>query len=374
MTTPVDFRVLGPVQAIRDGVEVDLRGDKPRAVLALLLLRRHRLVPPTVFAEEIWSRDLGEVQANLQVLVSQLRRALGPLEAPARGADQRHIRTVPGGYSIVVTDECYDLARFHRLRAEALQSRAAGDPAAAAGRYAAALAQWSGARALEDLAGLPFADAFAQTAEQELLGVLEARVAADLACGRHLEVLGELSDLTRRYPLNDVLCSHLLVALTRSGRAADAAESYHRFRARYQQELDAPVPEPLRRVWGAVARGVEVPDTYGPAAWTTAERTVVDEALSGLRAELVFGNGTRRGVSGRVTIGRIGCDVLVGDAKVSKSHAVISPTPDGFVLTDLQSTNGTFVNGEPVVLPRPLTHLDRIRCGDTEVVFRNVVE
>jgi hypothetical protein len=267
-----------------------------------------------------------------------------------------------------VPDECVDVARFHLLRGRAGEARAAGDAPAAARLCAAALAEWSGERGLEDLAGLPFADAFALTAQHEWLGVLESRLAADLACGRHQEVLGELHALTRRYPLDHALCGQLIVALTRSGRVADAAREYQEFRARYERELGSAVPEPLRRVWSTVARGAEIPATYGAPAG--AERTLVDDALAGLRGELVFGNGARRPVGGRVTLGRAGCDVLLPDPKVSKSHAVISPTPDGFVITDLQSTNGTFVNANPVVLPQLLAHLDRIRCGDTEVVFR----
>ena len=363
-----DFRVLGPLRVLRGDAEAELRGDKPRAVLALLLLRRNRLVPAAVFADEIWRRDLGEVQANLQVLVSQLRRALRPADADGRGADQRYIRTANTGYSITVPDASFDLARFHALRVRAGEARAAGDAFAAARLCAAALAEWKGERALEDLAGLPFADAFALTAQQEWLGVVESRLAADLACARHQEVLGELLGLTRRYPLHHALCGHLLVALTRCGRDADAAREYHEFRARYERELGSGVPEPLRRVWSAVALGTEVPSTFG--APTGAGRTLVDDALAGLRGELVFGNGGRRGIGGRVTIGRVGSDVLFPDPKVSKTHAVISPTPDGFVITDLQSTNGTFVNGNPVVVPQLLAHLDRIRIGDTDAVFR----
>ena len=272
-----DFRVLGPLRVVRGEHEIDLRGDKPRTVLALLLLRRRRLVPGNVFADEIWGRDLAVVQANLQVLVSQLRRALAAADA-GPGADQRFIRTTPGGYVIVVDDENYDLARFQQLRDKGNAARAAGDAAAAARNYAAAIAQWSGERALEDLAGAPFADAFAQAMEQELLGVLDARVAADLACGRHGEVLGELSVLARRYPLNHAFCGHLLLALARSGRSADAAREYHEFRARYEQELDAPPPHALRQIWGAVARGEDHLGGYGPAAPAAGvQRTLVDD-------------------------------------------------------------------------------------------------
>jgi pSer/pThr/pTyr-binding forkhead associated (FHA) protein len=163
----------------------------------------------------------------------------------------------------------------------------------------------------------------------------------------------------------------LIVALTRSGRSVDAAEEYHRFREQYEREMDSNVPESLRRIWGSVARHDEVPDHYSSLP-SSAEvgRTLVDDTLARRRAELVHRNGTRTEVAGRVTIGRVGCDLILPDSKVSKRHAVISPTPDGFVISDLQSTNGTFVNGDPVVVPQLLEHLDRIRLGDTELTFR----
>ncbi len=367
----LDFRVLGPLRVVRDGVDVALHGDKPRAVLALLLMRRNRLVPTAAFAEEVWGRDAPEIQANLQVVISNLRRTLaeGRFDVEAR----RFVRTASSGYSILVADARYDLERFRRLRGQGNLARTARRPAEAARCYADALAEWGGERGLEDLGELAFAEAFAQTAEQELLGVLQARLDADLACRRHQEVLGELFALLRRYPLNDVFCSQLLVALARSGRSADAANEYHRFREQYAREMGSAVPEPLRRVWGSVSRQEEVAGEYGaPPTSGYAERTLVDDAHARLRGELVHRNGARTDVTGRLTMGRIGCDLLLADAKVSKTHAVISPTPDGFVINDLHSTNGTFVNDVLVVAPQVLAHLDRIKVGDTALVFRTL--
>jgi SARP family transcriptional regulator, regulator of embCAB operon len=370
----IDFQVLGPLRVLRDGTELSLRGDKPRAVLALLLMRRNRLVPAAVFAEEIWGRDVADVQANLQVVISNVRRTLGPpADTTAADSGRRYIRTAPAGYSISIAEEQYDLERFRRLRAEGNTARASRRAADAARAYASALAEWSGERGLEDLGGLAFADAFAQTMEQELLSVLQARIDADLACHRHQELLGELHGLTRRHPLNDILRGQLIVALTRSGRSVDAAEEYHRFREQYEREMDSTVPESLRRIWGSVSRGEQMPDQYGSSPSSTGDgRTLVDDGLARLRGELVHRNGTRTDVTGQVTIGRGECDVVLPDAKVSKRHAVISPTPDGFVISDVHSTNGTFVNGGPVVLPQLLAHLDRIRLGDTELTFRSV--
>jgi hypothetical protein len=72
-----------------------------------------------------------------------------------------------------------------------------------------------------------------------------------------------------------------------------------------------------------------------------------------------------------VTIGRLPeCDVVVDDAGVSRQHARIRRTDGGFVLTDLGSTNGTMVNGEPIQ-EHVLEHGDRITIGETELEFRS---
>lgn len=375
MTIPVlpglEFRVLGPLRALSDGVEVTLGGEKPRAVLALLLTRRNRLVSADTFAEEIWGKGAEQTQANLQVVIGKLRRALAAGDDHAGG--QRYVTTSGPGYTIMVEDQRIDLARFQQHRRVGDAARGAKRAAEAATAYRLALAEWTGSRALEDLAGLRFADAFAQATDHELVAVRQRRIEAELALGRHADLIGELWTLTREHPFNDILCGQLVTALAGAGSSDQAAEHYHQFRERYQTELGSAIPETLRMIWAAISRHVEPPDHY---AATTApgavDRTLIDERRAGLRSELVRNDGTRIAVSGRFTMGRAGCDVTLPDAKVSKKHAVLSPTPDGYTLTDLQSTNGTFVNDAPIVAPTLLAHLDRIRMGDTELVFRLV--
>src|SRR5207302_7344387 len=58
-----------------------------------------------------------------------------------------------------------------------------------------------------------------------------------------------------------------------------------------------------------------------------------------------------------------GCDVHIPDQSVSRNHARIVPAPDGYDLTDLQSTNGTFVNDHPVSAHR-LRDGDYLRVGN----------
>lgn len=58
-------------------------------------------------------------------------------------------------------------------------------------------------------------------------------------------------------------------------------------------------------------------------------------------------------------------DVVIGDAEVSRQHARVTRTPGGYVLEDLGSTNGTFVNGERLTTPRVLNPGDLIALGET---------
>jgi pSer/pThr/pTyr-binding forkhead associated (FHA) protein len=75
----------------------------------------------------------------------------------------------------------------------------------------------------------------------------------------------------------------------------------------------------------------------------------------------------------RVTVGK-GAEndlALEGDDTVSALHAVFDRFPAGWCVTDLGSSNGTFVNGERIFAARQLRHGDEVRVGTTKLLFRN---
>jgi len=73
----------------------------------------------------------------------------------------------------------------------------------------------------------------------------------------------------------------------------------------------------------------------------------------------------------RVLVGRTrACDLCLSDTQASKEHVAIELQPEGFVLTDLETSNGTRVNGEKVTRA-VLKHMDRIFIGDTVLVFES---
>ena len=72
-------------------------------------------------------------------------------------------------------------------------------------------------------------------------------------------------------------------------------------------------------------------------------------------------------------IGREKADLTLDDEKVSRKHAEIGLYgPDAYVLRDLASTNGTFVNGRRVSDKVKLRHWDLIRVGDTLIRFSRI--
>jgi hypothetical protein len=64
-----------------------------------------------------------------------------------------------------------------------------------------------------------------------------------------------------------------------------------------------------------------------------------------------------------------GADIRLEDAFASTRHARLVPQGDVIVLEDLGSTNGTYLNGEPLRGPQPLHVGDQIKIGDSEFTF-----
>jgi predicted ATPase/DNA-binding SARP family transcriptional activator len=244
-----EFRILGPVQVVRDGRELELGGPKPRALLALLLVAGGRVIPAERLAEELWAgRPPPSAAATLRSYVSRLRAVLGPdAVLLARG----------GGFALAAEPGLLDAVRFERLAGAGREALEAGAAAEAADRFREALGLWRG-RALADVAEVePLAREAARLEELRLLAT-EGRIEADLALGRHAEVVGELDGLVGEYPVRERLWRLLVLALYRAGRQADALAAYRRARALLATELGIEPSEELRALEQAVLRQ-EVP-------------------------------------------------------------------------------------------------------------------
>src|SRR6478752_4372766 len=151
MRTPdVEFRVLGPFEVRIAGRPIDLRAQKPRALLAALVLRANTVVSADRLIDELWGDQPPATSSHvLQVYVSQLRKAL----APAGGAPLEHR---PPGYVLHAGVDDVDLARFERGLEAGSAALRRGEPEPALAALTDALALWRGS-ALADLADEPLA-------------------------------------------------------------------------------------------------------------------------------------------------------------------------------------------------------------------------
>jgi DNA-binding SARP family transcriptional activator len=181
-----EFGILGPVQAVRDGRELDLGGPRRRALLALLLVAGGGVIPGERLAEELWAgRPPPGAAGTLRAHVSRLRTLLRPdAVLLARG----------GGYALAAEPGQLDAARFERLAGADREALEAGEAAAAADRFREGLGLWRGG-ALADVAGVESLAREGARLEELRLLATEGRVEADLALGRAAEVIGELEGL-----------------------------------------------------------------------------------------------------------------------------------------------------------------------------------
>jgi ADP-ribose pyrophosphatase YjhB (NUDIX family) len=157
------------------------------------------------------------------------------------------LATHPGGYVLQVEPGEFDVSRFERLVAEA--GRAA--PAVAARKLREALALWRGA-ALADLAYEGFAQPEIARLEEMRRAAVAQRIDADLALGRHAELIGELESLIARHPLQERLRWQLMLALYRSARQAESLEAYRAARRELAEELGLEPSEQLKQLEQAI--------------------------------------------------------------------------------------------------------------------------
>ena len=231
----VDFRLLGPLEVLdEDGREVALRPGRQRALLALLILRANELVASEVLVEELWGESPPPTALKmLRNQVSALRRGLGP--------DGR-LETQGSGYRLRVGDGERDVDRFEAMVARG-RALLADDPQRAAVVFRAALGVWRGP-VLADLAYEPFVQTEAGRLEERRLVAFEGRIEAELALGRHADLISELEVAVVEQPLRERLHGQLMLALYRCGRQAEALEVYRRARERLVEQLGLePGPE-----------------------------------------------------------------------------------------------------------------------------------
>jgi YVTN family beta-propeller protein len=248
----LELLLLGPIAAKRDGHEIAIAGARQRALLAVLAASAGEVVASDRLIDELWGDEPPDTASTaLHGLVSQLRKTLEPDRSP--GAGPTVILTRAPGYVLNAEPDMLDVERFERLAAEGRSLLERGDCGAASDRLRQALELWRGA-ALAGAHETPSTRAETLRLEELKLEAIEDRVDADVALGRHADLVPELEALVRREPFRERLSGQLMLALYRSGRQAEALELYQRTRARFVDELGIEPTPRLRELEQAILR------------------------------------------------------------------------------------------------------------------------
>ncbi len=245
----MDFRVLGPVEVSDDGLPRVVGGGRERFVLAMLLLGAGRSTSAARLIDALWDSPPRSAKAQLHNMISRLRRALA-------GRDGL-IVTNTGGYELRLGADTLDLLEFRRLVAQGLRSRAEGDAALTVALLGEALALWRGPA----LADIPdeLAAAARQALHEEKLAAAEARLDAELALGRNVDVLEEVTALLAEHSYRENLYQTRMLALLGAGRPQEALETYRQAHHRLVDGLGIEPGPGLRELERRILADRDVP-------------------------------------------------------------------------------------------------------------------
>ncbi|HET7648951.1 MAG TPA: BTAD domain-containing putative transcriptional regulator [Gaiellaceae bacterium] len=392
----MQFSILGPLEAVDDTGPVELAGGKPKALLALLLLQAGRAVPVDRIVDGLWGEDVPESAPKMvQIFVSQLRKQL------PRGL----IQTRSPGYRVDLEGHSLDLHTFEALHAGGRVALADGRAGEAVDDLRRALSLWHGTALAE------FAEPFARPEEARLaelqLTCLEEGIDAELALGRHPELVAELDALVRSHPLRERLRSQLMLALYRSGRHAEALDAFQSFRRTLQDELGidppprakelerlvlqqdpsldlapaaaapeqpaptAPAPPPPARAESRKLVTVLVADV-APAEMPgdpEALRAALSERADDVRRELDHHGASVASLDGGRLVGVFGVPTAHDDDSLRAVTAAVALREAGLAARAGLST-GEVVTGDPLVSGAPVEEAARLqeRAGAGEVL------
>jgi DNA-binding SARP family transcriptional activator len=218
----VQYRILGPLEVVRDGERIEPSSPKQRALLLDLLVNRGRSVSRDRLIDDLWAENPPATAPGvLQNYVSALRRVLG-----AEAVD-----TFGSGYTLAVGAEQVDADRFESLVQSARSARSAADADAdAMARHSeAALGLWRGAP-LVDVAYEPFARAAIARLEALHGEAIELQAESEILAGRPRQAIPGLEAAVDAHPLREELWRLLMIALHQSGRQAEALRAFQRAR------------------------------------------------------------------------------------------------------------------------------------------------
>lgn len=248
---PLSVGLLGPLSLRLNRMPVTISAPKQRQVLALLALNAGRVVTIPTLVEELWENSPPRSYATtLQTYVLQLRKALAAADSCRPGV-RAMLSTCHHGYLFEGGACQTDVEAFDRGMRAGRAAAEAGDHRLAAQELSQALQLWRGP-ALVDARKGPVLEIEVASLEECRLGALERRIEADLALGRHADLLGELTMVTARNPMNENLCAFLMTALYRAGHVGRSLQAFHRLRSVLNHELGVEPCPRLQRLQRAI--------------------------------------------------------------------------------------------------------------------------
>ncbi|WP_326670084.1 AfsR/SARP family transcriptional regulator [Streptomyces sp. NBC_01257] len=241
----MEFHLLGPVEARREGLRIAVPGTKMRTVLAALLLARGRVVPDSRLSALLWGANPpATMSAQIHTYVSRLRKLLEPEVSLERRAP---------GYVIVTTGCLLDVVEYERLDRSGRQALQDGRYDAAGTLLRNALELWRGP-ALADVTEF-LEEEEAPHWQEEYAATLENRLEADLALGGHQRITAELIRLVVEFPLRERMRAQLMTALYRCGRQSEAFQVFDEGRELLADELGVGPGHDLREAHQGILCG-----------------------------------------------------------------------------------------------------------------------
>ena len=243
--------VIGPLEVRRDdGAPVPVPGAKERLLLAVLAAGAPDVVSTDRLVESLWDDGPpATARKSLQAHLVRLRSALEP-DRP-QGSTGRYVVRRGAGYALALDRASLDALRMPDLAARGRAELAAGHADVAVEELRAAVELWRG-EPYADWPDAPFAGPERRRLAEVRSGAVEGLLTAELALGRHADVLPELERLVAEEPLQERWWRLLMLALYRAGRQADALGAGRRARALLAEELGTDPGPGLRAMEAAI--------------------------------------------------------------------------------------------------------------------------
>ena len=329
------FRILGPVEIWAAGQRRELGSPKEACVLAVLLYTAPRPVSPETLVDRVWGAGPpNKARESLWAYIARLRRILVDV------GDARLVSR-SGLYVLETDPENIDLHRFRQLRNQARAIAESGDKWHEAELLREADQLWLG----EPLAGIAgdWARHTREVLEQERLTAIMDRIRSELELGKEADLATELAELAQQHPLTETIVEHLMVALYRAGRQAEALDAYRQARQRLVSELGTEPAPPLRALHQRILQGDQSLAGH-PAAWAASRvapnnlpRDIPD--FVGREEELNALAETIGSEQARTSVTVVAIDGMAGVGKstlaIHVAHRSAARFPDGQILLRL---------------------------------------